>query len=154
MKNNYTYTTANRAIKQLHINHMGIEKQEYFSEYGLLGKMVSNVGTTFIAEKLENFCKCPAIWHDVSSSYSHQGIPQAVACITFVQRTVKCQETNADIHVYLLKIRSTLVSPGLLGPVMCLFNRPTRYLLPRVYRTPIMCDNDESNHAVLSRQPQ
>ena len=39
-----------------------------FSEFGLPGKIISDVGTNFGSEKFKNFCKKLSIWHGVSSS--------------------------------------------------------------------------------------
>ena len=67
----------------------------------------------------------------------------------------KCYETNADIYMSLLKIRLTPVNPKVPNPATLLFNRPARGLLPRLSRTPIIYDNNESNHDALKRrQPQ
>ena len=70
-----------------------------------------------------------------------------------VQRVTmkKCYETNAEIHMSLLQIKSTLLSPGLLNLVMLLFNRLARGLLPRFSRPPIMCYNDVTNHTALKK---
>ena len=55
----------------------------------------------------------------------------------------------------LLHIRSTPVRPTLPIPVMLLFNKLARGLLPRSRRWSIMCDNNECNPAVLyNRQAQ
>ena len=45
--------------------------------------------------------------------------------------------------------------PWLPVPAMLLFNRPTRGILPKVSRQPVLCDNDKSNLiALLERHPR
>ena len=59
-----------------------------FSEYGFPNKIFSDMGTNFISEKFESFCKRLGIQRAVSSSYNHQINGQAGTCIKFVKRTV------------------------------------------------------------------
>ena len=74
-----------------------------FSEYGLLSKIVSDAGTTFISDKCENFDKGFSIRHTVSSSYNHQSNGQVEACVKFLNRTIlECFDTNTDIFFSLL----------------------------------------------------
>ena len=54
----------------------------------------------------------------------------------------------------LLQIRSRHFSQGLLSPDILLVNRPSGGLLLRLSRPSMVCDDDESNHTVLTnRQP-
>ena len=64
-------------------------------------------------------------------------------------------ETNADIYVALLQIRSTPISPRLSGQVTLQFNRPPRGILLKFNRQPVLCGNDNSNLIVhLEKQPK
>ena len=68
---------------------------------------------------------------------------------------IKCYETNTDIYMSLLQVRSILVRPTLPSLAMLLFNILARGLLLTFSRQPIMCDNDETDYPVLrSMQPQ
>ena len=57
----------------------------------------------------------------------------------------KCFETNADIYMTLLWIRSTLNSLGLPSLATFLLNRLTRGILPQFNRQDVVCDIHESN---------
>ena len=79
----------------------------------------------------------------VSSIYNHQSIGQVKVCVYLY------------VYTYILHIRSTLIRPGLLSPVMLLLNRPSKGTLLRFWRTPIGCDNDVGDHsALVKRQPK
>ena len=54
------------------------------------------------------------------------------------------------VCIFLLQIRSTPISPGLLSLAMLMFKRPSRGLLLRLSRPPLLHDNDESNHTALT----
>ena len=62
-----------------------------------------------------------------------------------------CFETDVDINMALLQIRSTPIGHGLLSLVTLLFKRPSRALLPKFRRPPMLFDNNESNHTVLAK---
>ena len=61
----------------------------------------------------------------------------------------KCYETNADINMSLMQMRSMPKRPRLQSLDTVLFNRLTTGLMPIISRQPIMHNNDENNHAVL-----
>ena len=81
---------------------------------------------------------------------------QAEMCIKVVKKTMKkCYETDAGINMSLIQIRSIPISPGLQSLSMLLLNRPSRGLLLKLNKAPLVCNNNESNHTVLTnRQPQ
>ena len=65
-----------------------------------------------------------------------------------------CYETNSDIHMAWLQISSTTISYGLPNMAMQLFNRPTRGILPKFSRPPILSDDDKNSHnSPVNRQP-
>ena len=51
-----------------------------------------------------------------------------------------------------MQITSTAVGPSLPSLATLLFNRPARGVLPKFIRTPMIFDNDESNHAALIKR--
>ena len=61
-------------------------------------------------------------------------------------------ETNTDIYMALLQVRSTPVGPCLPSLAAQLFNKPARDLLPKFSRPPMLFDNDESTAAPIKRQ--
>ena len=63
----------------------------------------------------------------------------------------KSYETNADMCMPLLQLRSTPIGPRLPSLATLLFNRLARSMLQRFSRPPIICDNDERNHAELKQ---
>ena len=114
------------------------------------------MGTMFVLEKFENIYKSLSKHHAMSSSYNNQSKRQTEACIKFVIRTIqKCHETNTDINMALLQIRSTMISPRFPRQPTLLFNRLTRSIPPQFNRQLVLYDNDESNPTVLIyRHPQ
>ena len=96
-----------------------------FSEYGLLKRIMSDVGDNFISDKFRQLCKCMNIEHVTSSSYYHQSNGQVEACVKFMKCTMKkCIENNDDIHIALLQIRAMPLEPGLPSQARLLFNHP------------------------------
>ena len=60
------------------------------------------------------------------------------------------------VCVSLLQIKSTLtlISHGIPNQATLLFNRPTRGMLPKCSRPPILCNDDKSNFTTLvDRKP-
>ena len=72
----------------------------------------------------------------------------------FQKKYEKCYETNADIYMSLLLIRSIPISPRLPCQATLLFNRPMGGILLGLSRPAIPCDNDENNLALINSQPQ
>ena len=66
----------------------------------------------------------------------------------------KCFETNANIFMALMQIRSTPICPRLPCPATLLFNRLTRDILPKFNRHPVLCNNDESNLISVLNDPK
>ena len=96
-----------------------------FSEFGLPKEIMSDAGGNFFSDKFKQFCKDMSIEQATSSSYHHQSNGQVEACIKFIKCTLKkCIETNEDIHIALLQIRSTPLEPCLPNPATLLFNCP------------------------------
>ena len=60
-----------------------------FSEYGLPSKIVSDLGTNFLSEKLEDFSRCLSIHHLIISSYNCESNGHAEAFIIFIKRMIK-----------------------------------------------------------------
>ena len=97
------------------------------AEYRLLSRAISDLGKNFVSEKSQDFCSCLDIHHVLSLSYNHQSNGQVEAYPKIIKQTMKkCLETNADIYMASLQIRSTLLDPGLLSLATLLFNRPIR----------------------------
>ena len=100
----------------------------FFSEYRLPTKIMSDVGGSFISDKLKTFCTNLNIEVAVLSSCHHQCKGQVEACIQFSKWTLKkCFDTQSNPYIALLLIRSTPPGPGLSSPVTLLFNHPHRY---------------------------
>ena len=74
--------------------------------------------------------------------------------IKFIKHSLKKYiETNEDIHVALLQIRSTSLEPGLLNSATLLSNHPMPGIMPIINRLPINLDNDDEHYeALISRQ--
>ena len=60
----------------------------------------------------------------------------------------KCLDTNNDVSLSLLQIRSTPIGAGL-SPAILLFNRPIRGLLFQMNRKSINIKNDDAQYEAL-----
>ena len=56
-----------------------------FTEYGILHKLMSDTGTSFVSEKIRCFCRSINVEQAVSSAYQHQSNGQVEACIKFIK---------------------------------------------------------------------
>ena len=96
-----------------------------FSEFELSRKIMSDVGSNFISDEFKQFYKNNE--HRVSyiiiipSQKQWTGRGMYKIHEAYMK---KCIESNEDIHVALLEIRSTPIEPGLLRPATLLFNCP------------------------------
>ena len=97
-----------------------------------------------------------SIHHAASSSQNHQSNGQAEACIRFDKRTKTKVIRVMHIYIYFFVTDDINTDqPGLPTPATLLFNRPTRGIVPRFSRSPVLCNNDKSNLTLLvNRWPQ
>ena len=61
----------------------------------------------------------------------------------------KYPDTNQDVSLALLQIRSTPIGTGLPSPTTLPFNRPIRGMLPQIHREPINVNNDDVQYEAL-----
>ena len=65
----------------------------------------------------------------------------------------KCTDTNLDIHIALLQIRSAPLGADLPSPAMLLFNHPIRGIIPIINRLPFNSNNNYDHcKALVKRQ--
>ena len=65
----------------------------------------------------------------------------------------KCFDTNNDVFLGLLQIRSTSIGPGLPNSAALLFSRSLGGLLPKLSRPLILFDHDNDQYtAIIKRQ--
>ena len=64
-----------------------------FAKYGIPQKIMSEVGTNFVSDRFQQFCKTINVEQAVSLAYHHQSKGQVEACIKFI----KCPYKNAQI---------------------------------------------------------
>ena len=94
-----------------------------FAKYGIPQKIMSDVGTNFVSDRFQQFCKSINIEQAVSSAYHHQSNGQVKACIKFIKCTFKkCAESSRDIKMALLHICTMPLGPGLLSLATLIFN--------------------------------
>ena len=75
-----------------------------FTEHGIPHKIMSDVGTNFIADMFWQFCKSIYVEQVISSVYHHQSNGQVEACIKFIKCTFKkCADSGRDINVAYFK---------------------------------------------------
>ena len=71
-----------------------------FAEYGILGKIMSNVGTNFVSDMLQQFCKSIKVEQAVLLAYHHQSNGHVKACIKFIKHTFKNVLIWAGIKIW------------------------------------------------------
>ena len=126
-----------------------------FAEYGFPCKIMSDVGTNFVSDKFQQFCKLFNIEQVVSSAYHHQSNRQVKACIKFIKCMFKkCDDSGRDINMALLQISMTLLGQGLLSLATLMFNRPVHSIMPILDHNPLVEDCDDHHHAKLAERQQ
>ena len=95
-----------------------------FIKYGIPHKIMSDMGTNFVADKFQQFCKLVNIEQAMSTVYHHQSNRQIEACIKFIKCMFKkCADSGRDINMALLQICMTLLGQGLPSPATLIFSR-------------------------------
>ena len=88
-----------------------------FAKYGIPPKIMSDAGTNFVSDRVQQFCKTINVERAVSSAYHHQSNSQVKACIKFIKHTFnKYADSGRDINMALLQICTTPLGQGLLSP--------------------------------------
>ena len=91
-----------------------------------------------------------SIKQDITPSYHHQSNGLVEVYIKFAKYTLrKCLDTNNDVNIARLQIRSMCIGAGLPSPAFLLFNRLIRGLLPQMNREAININNDDAQYEVL-----
>ena len=74
-----------------------------FTKYGIPQKIMSDVGTNFVSDRLWQFCATINVEQAVSSAYHHQSNGHIEVCIKFIKCTFrKCTNSGRDINMALL----------------------------------------------------
>ena len=60
-----------------------------FTKYGIPQKIMSDMGTNFIADRFQQLCKSINVEQAISSAYHHQSNRQVEDCIKFIKCTFK-----------------------------------------------------------------
>ena len=124
-----------------------------FAEYGILKRVMSDTGGSFISEIFKSFCNSLNIEQAVSSFYHHQSNGQVEACIKFIKCTMKrFFNSGGDIYIAMLQIRTTPLVQGLPSPATLLFNCPVRNSMLVMDRLLINTNNGGEHHKVLTNR--
>ena len=87
---------------------------------------------SYVADKFKVFCRNLTMVHAVFSSYNHQSNYQTGSVHWICKRTMKkCFETNTDVNLALIQIRSTQIGTGLTSPATIPFSRLIEGILPK-----------------------
>ena len=62
---------------------------------------------------------------------------------------LKCPDTNNNVNLTSMQIRSTPISTGIPSPAMLLFNRPIRSLLSKMNNKHMNINSDDTQYEVL-----
>ena len=115
-----------------------------FKEFQLPKKFISDVGINFTSDTLK------VLQADEYRADHHHRNGQVDECIKFIKCTIeKCLDTNHNVNLALLHIKSTFRGTGLPSPSTMLFNRPIRGLLHQMNREQININNDDAQNIVL-----
>ena len=126
-----------------------------FTEYGIPEKIMSDVGTNFVADSFWQFCISINIEQGISSAYHHQSNRQVKACIKFIKHTFKkCTDSGRDINMALLQIHTTLLVQGLLSLATLMFRRQVHGIMPVLDCKPLIKDCDDDHHNKLIERQQ
>ena len=74
---------------------------------------------------------------------------KAISRLKPALNSLKCADSNGDIHMALLQICTTPLGQGLLSPATLLFNHSVCGVMPVIDRKPISRDNDDKHHSKL-----
>ena len=115
---------------------------------------MSTVGTNFISDTFQQFCKSINIEQAVLLAYHHQSNEQVKACIKFTKHMFKkCSNLGRDINMALLQICAMPLGQGLPSPTTLMFNRQVHGIMPVLDHKPITQDCDDNHHKkVIDRQ--
>ena len=105
-----------------------------FTEFGLLKKLISNAGPNLTSDTFWQFCRQMHIEHLLNTTRAVARWKMHKICKMNHQ---KCLDTNNDVNLAPLHIRSTPIGTGLPNHVTLLFNKSVRALLPQVHREAI-----------------
>ena len=89
----------------------------------------------------------------VTSSDNHQSSGQAETGIKFVKCIVKKYfDTHNNKYLVFLQVGLMSIGPGLLSLAVLLFSMPVTGLMPKISRSPILFDHDDSLYATLIKK--
>ena len=126
-----------------------------FTKYGIPHKIMSDVGTNFIANRFWQFCKSINVEQVISSMYHHQSNGQVKACIKFIKCTFKkCADSGRDINMALLQICMMPLGQGLPSPATLMFSRQVCSIMPVIDCKPLIEDCDDDHHNKLVGRQQ
>ena len=126
-----------------------------FAEYGIPQKIMSDMGTNFVADRFWQFCKSINVEQVISSAYHHQSNRQVEDCIKFIKCTFKkCADSGRDINMALLQICMMPLSQGLPSPVTLMFNRQVHGIMPVIDCKPLVKECDDNHHNKLVDRQQ
>ena len=125
-----------------------------FTDYGISCKVMSDMGTNFIADKMWRFCKWINVEQAISSVYHHQNNRQVKACIKFIKCAFKkCTDSGRDISMVLLQICMMPLGQGLLSLATFMFSRQVHGIMPVIDCKPLIGDCDDDHHnKIIERQ--
>ena len=121
-----------------------------FAEYGIPQKIISDLGTNFVADRFWQVCNSINIEQVISSAYHHQSNRQVKACIKFIKQTfTKCTDSERDINMALLQIHMMLLGQGLLSLATLICSRQVCSIMPVIDQKPLIKDCDDYHHNKL-----
>ena len=126
-----------------------------FAKYCIPCKIMSDIGTNFVADRFQQFCKAINIEQAVSSAYHHQSNGQVKGCIKFIKHTFKkCTDSGRDINMALFQICTMPLGQGLLSPAALMFRRQVCGIMPVLHCKSLVKDSDDDHHNKLVERQQ
>ena len=84
-----------KRLEGLSVDNLIKTVKTIFAKYGITHKIMSDMGSNFVSDKFQQFCKSVNIEQAISSAYHHQSNGQVEACI----KLIKCTFKNVLIQV-------------------------------------------------------
>ena len=104
-----------------------------FAEYGLPETFISDNGTQYTSDEFAQFVENYGFFHTTSSPHYHQSNGKSERFVDVMKQTLtKTLESQQDVHLALLCVRTTPLGPNLPSPAELLFGRKLKSNLPCV----------------------
>ena len=116
---------------------------------------MSDMGTNFVADRFQQFCKSIIVEQVISSAYHHKNNGQVETCMKFIKCMFKkCADSGRDTNMALLQNHTMLLGKGLLSLATLMFSRQVYSIMPVINQKPLVKNCDDDHHDKLIERQQ